>query len=186
MQLKILLLNIILIWCLSHACFSKEEPQLSKASFKKSDAAQTPIPGFHFITENWTSVNKNPYLHSFQKNDGLSQLHLGTKPFFESVVPAAEELHRTFFQEIASNVALDWKTLGIQPGDQRLHKPEIIEVWSNRKVAIDIIPVFINLQRRHYAVATFLYRNYPVYFTSKQINDRNTLKKHLTSAFHLD
>ena len=95
-------------------------------------------------------------------------------------------MHRTFFQEIASNVALDWKTLGIQPGDQRLHEPEIIEVWSNRKVAIDIIPVFINLQRRHYAVATFLYRNYPIYFISKQINDRNTLKKHLTSTFQLD
>ena len=94
-------------------------------------------------------------LYSYKNKNGLDQLHIGRKPFFESIVPSPLELHRTLFQQISSESALDWRTLGIQPGDQRLHKAKISEIWSGHEVALDVIPVFVNSERRNYAVATF-------------------------------
>lgn len=154
----------------------------------KADLAkkQTPVEGFQFNSDQWDTVRRSSHLHSFQNKNGLDQLHIGRKPFFESIVPTAFELHRTLFQQISSESALDWRTLGIQPGDQRLHKATIVEIWSGQKVALDLIPIFVNSQRQHYAVATFVYRNYPIYFASKQIKDLNQFKKYLLSTFTLE
>ena len=186
MQLKKILHSLLLISYLSCSHFLKASSDISQIPNEKSNFTKTLIPGFYFKADEWKEVERNPYLRSFRNKDGLSQVHLGVKPFFESVVPTAEELHRTFFQNLASSAALDWNILGIQPGDQRLHKPQLVAVWKNCKVALDIIPIFVNSQKLHYAVATFVYRNYPIYFTSKHINDRNTLETHLTSTFRLD
>ena len=53
-------------------------------------------------------------------------------------------------------------------------------------MALDIVPVFINSQPQSYAIATFLYKNHPVYFISKQVNDLSSLKTLLLSTFSLE
>ena len=163
-----------------------QESKLVSQHIFESTTKQTLIEGFHFNRNEWVAVNISPHLQSFQNKNELNQIHLGRKPFFESVVPTALELHRTLFQQISSESALDWQALGIKPGDQRLHKAQMIEVWLGHKVALDLIPVFINSKKQYYSVATFLYRNHPIYFASKKIKDLDTLKKYLLSAFTLD
>ncbi len=180
-----LLVSILLLAHFLQISFTFETDGSSRQNKVISKAKRSPVEGFYFQDDQWTIINSSPHLHSFQSKNGLDQLHLGRKPFFKSVVPTALELHRTLFQQIASESAIDWQALGIEPGDQRLHQAEVMEVWPGRKVALDVIPIYVNSQKQHYAIATFSYRNHPVYFASRQFKDLITLKQYLESKFTL-
>ncbi|MEE2924911.1 MAG: hypothetical protein VX619_09065 [bacterium] len=186
MQLRKLLVNILLFGACSLVYLALENDKPVEQSLEKFNTEQTLIPGLKLNVDRWIAIDRSPHLYSFQSRNGLDQLHLGRKPYFQSVVPTALELYRTLFQQISSESALDWKTLGIQPGDQRLHQARLKEVWIGYKVALDIVPVFINSQPQSYAIATFLYKNHPVYFISKQVNDLSSLKTLLLSTFSLE
>lgn len=179
-------IKILIFACFACASFVAEENNEIQKLNPESINERNPIQGFYFDTDRWSSFIQSSNLYSYKNKNGLDQLHIGRKPFFESIVPTPLELHRTLFQQISSESALDWRTLGIQPGDQRLHKAKISEIWSGHEVALDVIPVFVNSERRNYAIATFLYRNHPIYFASKQINNLDQLKKHLLSTFTLE
>ena len=186
MPLRKLLISILLFGYCSLGYYALENDKPVEQSPEKFNTKQTLIPGLKLNIDRWIAIDRSPHLHSFKSKNGLDQLHLGRKPFFESVVPTELELYRTLFQQISSESALDWKTLGIEPGDQRLHQAKLTEVWIGYKVALDVIPVFINSQQQSYAIATFLYKNHPVYFVSKQVNDLSSLKTHLLSTFSLE
>ena len=142
------------------------------------------------FTQSLLGINKTDWIrldssseliNSYSDPLRIVQLHVGIKPFFHTIVPHPSELYRTLFDQISTQMTLDWESLKMHPKDRRLHKPQLFKLRKNTEVAFSVLPVLNGGTKHNYAIASFLHHDHPVYLIHSKIQNQEAFIKYLKS-----
>lgn len=157
---------------------------LSSISFTVFSSADNNSPQtlFGISKTDWIRLDSSSELiNSYSDPVGMVKLHIGVKPFFHTIVPHPSELYRSLFDQIATQVTIDWESLKLHPEDRRLHKPQLIKLNKEVEVALSVLPILESGVKHNYAIASFLQYNYPVYIIHTKIQDQQAFITYLKS-----
>ena len=157
---------------------------LSSLSFTVFSSADNNSPQtlFGISKTDWIGLDgSSELINSYSDPVGMVKLHIGVKPFFHTIVPHPSELYRTLFDQISTQVTLDWESLKMHPKDRRLHKPQLFKLRKNTEVAFSVLPVLNGGTKHNYAIASFLHHDHPVYLIHSKIQNQEAFIKYLKS-----